>query len=239
MNKPKIDLGILAHNFEGNEANPRIITTCIDESDFLKLKNYSKASGVTLNDMFLASYFITLHKLWNNDVKAIACAVDLRKYLHNKTAPGLCNLTSNLVCTVESCNDSFKSMLKQVSESMKIQKNNTSCLNDVFLLNKAYKYLPYSISKKLISKVLTNPPIAISNIGLIDDKKLKFKNLTVKSSFITGAIKHVPNFQVAITTFKNRVTLSTNMFASEKDEKDIKEFLNFFKNELLTECNVI
>lgn len=72
----------------------------------------------------------------------------------------------------------------------------------------------------------------MTNIGIIDKKKLIFGGLNIKDAFICGSIKYNPYFQVAITTFDNEVTLSINFCGTYNDKNKIKEFLTVFDKEL-------
>lgn len=77
-----------------------------------------------------------------------------------------------------------------------------------------------------------NPPIALTNIGLIDKNQLVFDNVKIKNVYINGAIKYNPYFQVAVTTFNNEPTFSINFYGTEKDKEKVNNFLLTFDDEL-------
>lgn len=226
-------------SLQGDENNPRIYTGHITRDDFVSVKKMAKENKVTINDVFMAAYFIALYKTWGKRAQSIVCAVDLRKYLGKEQINGLCNMTSNLVCSIQNNGEmnTFEQMLKAVNKSMDMQKKSYDCMNQVYLLNLIYNRLPFMISKRIIKKVLKNPPIAFTNLGIIDDKKLYFSGSDIKKCFITGSIKYVPNFQVAVSTFKADVTVSINLKVKSSEEDKINKFIKCFINEIISACS--
>ena len=72
-----------------------------------------------------------------------------------------------------------------------------------------------------------------TNVGVIDDRKLKFKGCIVKSCFMTGAYRKSPDFQLTVSTFRNICTLSCALIGDAKDEKIGQAVLEQVKQELL------
>ncbi|HRN17137.1 MAG TPA: hypothetical protein PLF38_08850, partial [Xylanibacter oryzae] len=71
-----------------------------------------------------------------------------------------------------------------------------------------------------------------TNLGVIDERRLYFGNHNIESAYITTAIKKNPYFQLSVSTFKDRCTLSASLFAAEEDVKLVNEILDNIKNEL-------
>lgn len=217
----------------GDKDNPFIFTRKISSSRFLRIKSFAKENSATINDVILSAYIRTLHKVLGINHIPIPCAVDLRKYLPGRKAEGICNLTSNIVCDIgEDIGKTFRDTLLKVKCEMDAEKKSYSCLNGPFMLENLFRTLPYKTAKKILGSVYKNPPIAMTNIGIIDKNKLMFDELNIKDVFICGSIKYKPYFQIAITTFDNEVTLSINFCGTESDRKNILNFLCMFDNEL-------
>lgn len=100
------------------------------------------------------------------------------------------------------------------------------------LLELVFCIFPYQMAKRAILKKYRNPPFAMSNIGIIDSKRLCFDSSSVVSAYITGSIKYSPFFQLALSTFKNQVTLSAAFHGTERDKGKIKHFLAAIDHEL-------
>lgn len=74
----------------------------------------------------------------------------------------------------------------------------------------------------------------MSNIGIIDENKLFFKNSVVDNCLITGMIKNSPYFQLAICTFKNTINMNAAVNGSKSDRNLITNFLNDIHEEIIS-----
>ena len=159
--------------------------------------------------------------------------IDLRRYLSERKAKAICNLTSTIICDIGSeIGDSFDETVTKVKYAMDGQKSNFPGLNGLFILDSIFKLLPYPIVKKIMESVFVNPSIALTNIGIIDKEKLKFDNLNIEDAFITGSIKYYPYFQLALTSFDDTITFTINIYGTERDRQQIKSFFSLLDNEL-------
>jgi len=95
-----------------------------------------------------------------------------------------------------------------------------------------YELFPYPMAKKIIMKSFSNPPLSLTNIGIIDHNKLQFEGVNATSSYMTGSIKYKPYFQIGVTTFKQCMTLTVNFHGTPNDEQEIKDFLQLMDEEL-------
>lgn len=227
--------GLSRHNdsilldLEGDRQSPFIATHVIPANRFLAAKAYAKARGATVNDVMLAAYLRALQKLLPGKTTAIQCILDLRKYLPAPAAPApalFCNLTSNLVCDIGSeVGADFDDTLLKVKRVMDDEKSSVSCLNLIALLEAIRRILPYPVFKKAVLRFYRNPPLAMSNIGVIDRGRLVFGGAAVVGAYITGSIKYRPFFQLALSTFGDEVTLSAAFHGTPDDRRRIGNLL--------------
>jgi NRPS condensation-like uncharacterized protein len=120
----------------------------------------------------------------------------------------------------------------KLSQEMNLKKTTDIGLNGFVKLSLIDKLLNKEKSYKLMKEKLVNPPICMTNIGVIDDQKLLFNGTSIKSAFVCGSIKYRPHFQIALSSFKNTITLSSNLYGSHQDYETISEFLAEIENEL-------
>lgn len=211
---------------EGNRNTPFIITHTIGRDRFLVAKAYAKRYGATVNDLLLATYLRALHHVLPDRTAAIQCVLDLRKFLPRRNSAGPCNLTSNLVCDIgPDVGEKFSDTLLKVKHVMDKEKAQASCLHLIMLLETVFHVLPYSIAERAVLKEYRNPPLAMSNIGVIDSGRLLFDGVQVTSAYITGSVKYSPLFQLALSTFKDEVTLSAAFHGTKSDREKLGHFL--------------
>lgn len=169
---------------------------------------------------------LTLHNMFRwNDI-TIPCPVDLRRFNINANN-SVCNLTGNYYCHVRfSDNSTFEKVCNSISAQMCVQKNSSLCLKEPILLHILYRMLPLSILKEVLSKKISVPMTSYTNLGKIDEARLTFQEASVSDAFIVTAAKLVPYFQLAVSTYKNRCTLSACTYASGKSYDLICSVMN-------------
>ncbi|MDP4095037.1 MAG: condensation domain-containing protein [Bacillota bacterium] len=231
LSKQKVKYNI---SFEGDNKNPLFITTEISNEEIARLKLYAKNHDATLNDIILTAYARVLNKETGNEEIILPCPVDLRKYVRDNTKTGICNLTSNFICDVIiNKNELFAETLNKVSSQMKIQKSDDSCLKSIITLEFAFTILPFFIVKKLFFKVFTIPVVSYTNLGIIDNRSLSFDGIETADAYMTGAVKYNPYFQIAVSTYNGKCTLSCNMYGTDNDKKRMEQLLSDVKKELI------
>lgn len=216
----------------GDLKTPFIEQRKIPRDTFCSLKTYVNKHNATVNDLFLSAYIRSLYKIFGHAV-AIPCTVDLRKYLVNHKAEGICNLCTNLSCNVgKEIGQSFNQTLDKVKRVMDKEKSSTSCLKSITLLEKVFDILPYKTAKKIVDKSFSNAPIAFTNIGVLDKSRLTFGRTEIAQAYMTGSIKYAPYFQLAVSTFDNQVTLSVNLYGTQSDKNTVSLFFDNIIHEL-------
>lgn len=226
-------------NLEGDKRNPFFVTCQISKDKFKMIKMYTRSKGVTLNDIVIAAYIRSLSRKTGNDRIILPCPVDLRKYLSEGKPHGICNLTSNYICDITvNKKDTFYDTMMQVSHQMKKQKENKNHLKPIMLLEFVFHIVPFRILQKSFHKLFTIPVVSYTNLGIIDKKSLQFGNTDIMEAFLTGAVKYVPYFQIAISTFDDNCTISCNLHGTTKDKIWIEAFLQEIKKEIESESGI-
>ncbi len=213
-------------------SNPFIEIRTINKERFCMIKTYAKEHEATVNDIMLTAYIRVLFQLFGKCV-TIPCTVALRKYLPNHKGESFCNLCTNLTCNIgEETGKTFEETLYKVKQVMNKQKSDIACVKSIVMLEKVFDIFPYKIARGIVEKKFVNPPIAFTNIGVIDKKKFAFGNIEIIEAYMTGSIKYNPYFQLAVSTFDNVATLSVNLYGNQSDKNKVNIFLDRFINEL-------
>ncbi len=219
-------------DLEGDIDNPIIEMRTISKDYFCRLKAYAKEHDVTVNDVILTAYMRVLFELFGHTI-VVPCVVDLRKYLPNRKANGICNLISNLTCNIGSeIGTAFEQTLYKVKQVMDKQKADISCIKSLVLMEKVFDIIPYKFARGIIAKNYSHAHIEFTNIGIINKTQLVFGNIEITEAFITGSIKYSPCFELAVSTFDDRPTFCVNLFGTQSDKNKISHFLNNLINEL-------
>ena len=218
---------------KGDKSNPFVSICRLNKEQLNRIKNLAKSNNASVNDIFLTAYIHALHKITNCTNIAIPCPVDLRKYKKVGQTCGICNLTGNYFCNVTVNPDStFKSILSNVKNQMKSNKESTACLKGPMLFHIMFHVLPFNLVRKLFYKISPIPITSYTNLGIIDSEKLCFGSLSINDAFISTAVKYAPYFQLSISTYKDCCTFTSSVHGTEEDKRFVDCFLNDIGNKL-------
>ena len=112
------------------------------------------------------------------------------------------------------------------------EKQRDNCLHLVALLEFVFQLFPFPLLKKAVLKAYRNPPFAMSNIGILDHRRLMFDGVPARSAFMSGSIKYNPYLQLAVSTYRNKITLSIAFHGTPEDRAAIEHFLSQVEHEL-------
>ena len=232
-NNKRSDLGFPIH--DGETTEPFIVNQIIDETHFNEIIKYSKEHQVTVNDIVLTAYYRVLSKLLSMEGNAmiIPIMVDMRRYLTDNNFCALTNLSSTVITNITvDQEETFEQTLRKVNHEITIKKEANIGLNAFVKLNAVTKLTGNKLSYRLIQKGLNNPLICMTNIGIIDTGRLYFSGSKILNVFICGSIKYRPHFQLAISTFRNQITLTCNLYGDNEDKRRMRSFLSEMVREL-------
>lgn len=217
---------------KGDKANQFISICHLSKQQFYRIKVFARTNNTSINNIFLAAYIYTLHKVTGCTHISVPCPVDLRKYKKPGQTCGICNLTGNYFCDVTVNSDStFTSILSKVSSQMKANKESTACLKGPMLFHMMFHALPFNLVRKLFYKISPVPVTSYTNLGIIDSDKLRFGKLSADNAFISTAVKYVPYFQLSVSTYKDCCALTSSLHGTEEDRKIVDSFLHNIENE--------
>lgn len=217
----------------GDLSNPVIIIRSIEPEQCITIKQFAKSAHVSLNDIFLTAYVRALYLVTGCSRVTVPCPVDLRKYRADGQICGICNLTSNYYCDVTlQPEEAFADTLKQVSGQLRAQKESDECLKGPMLFSALYHLLPIGALQKIFYKISPVPVTSYTNLGILDDGKFRFGELSIANAFLSTAVKKAPYFQLSISTYGGRATLTSSLYATDGDQKMVEGFLD----SIILEC---
>jgi len=207
---------------DSTEDKNQIIKRVISEEEFNILKTNSKKMGITINDAIMAMVFRSIYEingLSDNTPITISGAIDLRKHIKNAGLDsGLANHTAWMALRTLEKGATMQDTIINVIRATKVHKRDKFMgLYSLPLLKLAFTIFPPAISEFAIKLGYSNPLLAVSNIGLLDEKKLSFIGLELMDGFMSGAVKYKPFFLMSLTTLKNKITLSTAIRGRQED----------------------
>ena len=200
-----------------------------------KIGMFAKKKGVTVNDIFCTAYIrVVSNNLEKNEKEiAIPIMVDMRKYKKKEKEISISNQTSmeSISCVVYP-EESFADTLKKVSSQIREKKKGFMGLSTFVFLQILFSTFGEKYSYKILRKKMTNSKIAMTNIGILDDKRLRLDGIEILEALLCGSIKYRPYIQIAISTYQEQMVLSCNLYGSKENKKEIKKILDGMEKEL-------
>lgn len=196
---------------------------------------FAKKKGVTVNDIFCTAYMrvISGHLGQNGKEIVLPIMVDMRKYKKRAREISISNQTSmeSISCVVFA-EETFTDTLRKVSSQMREKKRGFMGLSTFAFLQILFSTLGEQYSYKLLKKKMTNSKIAMTNIGILDDKRLRLDGIEILEALMCGSIKYRPYLQIAISTYQEQMVLSCNLYGSKDNKKEMKKILDGIEKEL-------
>ncbi len=228
---------------EGGNVQPFILTCTLERDRVAALKDYCRARGATLNDAVLTAYYRRLFHLLalrpGVEIE-IPVMVDMRRYLaESGEFESLTNLSSMQVTQLDyQPEERFEGTLGRVKAVMDEKKGADIGLNGFIKLNLLYSVLGDKIANGRLKTSLKNPLICMTNVGILDRARMAFGSLYPSDAFLCGSIKYKPYFQLAMSSYDGRLTLSVNQYGDVDDRARIGAFLDEVEAEL-TQFDVV
>jgi len=201
------------------------------------VRAHARRHGATLNDEILAAFYLCLFRALDVppvERLAIPIMVDMRRYLE----PGapfalLTNLSSTAMTSLERRPDEpFDATLARVKATMDTKKGGAIGVNAFFKLDLLFRHCGDARANRILRRRLENPLVCMTNIGVIDEARLSFAGVRPSDAFLCGSIKYKPYFQLAVTAYRDEITLSSNLYGGTADRRRVEAFLAEVEAEL-------
>ncbi|MBE5961923.1 MAG: hypothetical protein E7256_11195 [Lachnospiraceae bacterium] len=206
----------------------------IKKDEYRLIRQYLNRHGITMNDLIMGVYYKTLWNVFHYPLRTLCTVIDLRRYMEDPNQIGLCNQTGNAYTTI--CHAErmpFEKLLAEIHDQMHQEKEQGYCLKQIRLVKAVFsKFLP-NTSRKLIRIGISNPQVALTNLGIIDPKRVTFYGLKTIECFLSPSLKRAPNFQLAVSTYQEEMMLQVNLKVSKMEKEAIERFLEEFRCVLL------
>jgi NRPS condensation-like uncharacterized protein len=210
----------------------------VSKASFRRVKEFAKDRKATFNDALLAALFRTLFAINNtapDKPMIIQVSIDLRRYLPNRRAEAICNLSGALYVSLTRVPDEpFEGTLARVAEAMNKLKQEypgvESAAGLEYLFSQGFVWLEKYLAESaaLGRKYGVTFPL-LSNFGVLE--KYCFGELQVTAGYVTSPVMYPPGYMLGASTFNDELTLSIG-YCGEENTKQINAFLDAFVAEL-------
>ena len=228
------------------------IRTCSPDR-LTAIKNVTKSLGATVNDILLAAFFSALCDYIHPEpglTVPILVSIDMWRYLNRidpvhsckepssgSAAPALpldeiVNMSVAFNITMPTGTYTFKERIRQATAAMRVHKANNPGLASAIDIE-SFGYANYAGIRERVRTMTESAwgsaaktPF-LGNIGVLPESSTAFSpTLPVTTAFITGIVINPPGFALAVTTFRNCITLSIGYGSGSIPPKTMEGFMD-------------
>ncbi|KPJ52031.1 MAG: hypothetical protein AMJ37_03665 [Dehalococcoidia bacterium DG_18] len=202
------------------------------------LVKYGRERDATINDIVVAAFFRAIARggNWNGRAQLrLNTTVDLRRYIPNGKAEGICNLSGiEFVRLGTALGDNINSTLTRVTEITKHRKNRWIGFSTYLIQEPLMTVLPWGLRMKAFQHISQkgmekgNSPPAITNMGPIAMEDVTFDTSPVKA-WLLPPPHYPPLFGPSLSGYRGTLTLSAGVYPSQR------EAVSRFFDEVLSE----
>ncbi len=179
---------------------------------------HARKHGATLNDLFVAALFHAISHLAKekiNTTPRLVCTVDLRRYLPEKQAGALCNLSGFFVPRLlQIPGTDLDRTLVEVKRFIDDKKTKDMGLSFMLVDSLLTAPLPFVAFRALMKKIVDrirlseNFPPALTNLGAVEEEALDFGGFHPISAEVLVPPTGPPFFALGLSGYKDCLTLS-------------------------------
>jgi NRPS condensation-like uncharacterized protein len=207
----------------------------VSTDELAALKVHVKSLGCTVNDALLAAYARVAARILDTDFVVLPCPANLRQFFTEEPALTIANMTGSYVLPVTiGSDDGFDATLKQIHESLRLRKKYRRPFTKIRAVELVCRMLPSAIVYILIRKFNYILPISYTNMGIVDNQKLRFEGCAATDCFLTGSYRHSPDFHLSVSTFRDNLSLCATVLGSDRRRELCQDALKHIKKELVT-----
>jgi NRPS condensation-like uncharacterized protein len=205
-----------------------------------QLKLLSRQHQATINDILITALARGIYEYLdapNGTPLRLVNTVDLRRYMPRGEAEALCNLSCfSYPCLGPKTDQTFTEQLSIASHTMQTLKKDVLGMGDVPSVGLLVRWAPFGILRvlfvPLIKRLYPMMSPAFTNMGRIDEDKLRFDDVGIEHAWLTASVIYPPFLVGGISGFRNRITLSLGHCETSLDKTKADQLLSNIANHL-------
>ena len=217
------------------------------------MKSYGKAKGATINDLILTALFRAMFEISKPPYGTpmdIPLTIDLRKFLPDKKAEAIRNLSSGVVMRLDrKPHETFEETLSRVvAITTKVKKGRPSIRGlkwgeFIETMNFHQVCAFFEAESKFINMISQSPinvfdkccPI-LSNFGFISKSLINFGENVVSDAYIIPPVVRAPGILLVASTYNDVITLGVGYYKASIQKSHMEGLLAKIRDELVEGC---
>jgi NRPS condensation-like uncharacterized protein len=212
--------GILPKIKDITTVDKYVVKRIVQKPDFLKIKQSCKNNGITINDLLLTSFWLSIldvYSIPDNYPYLFMIPFDMRRYITDDKKNIVGNFSSaEFIKFDRKTNESFIDAALRVSILMKKAKDNIPGIRALLMNRLSFLQGIKKIEELYKTAALYKSGFCnLSNVGIIENSKVTFSETKPVDAYICGPIQYPRGLIITAATFNGTLTLTCS--SSDKD----------------------
>ncbi|MCI1857735.1 MAG: hypothetical protein LKI80_06175 [Sporolactobacillus sp.] len=191
----------------------------IPKLSFQKIHQKAKHEHLTINDVIMAAYMAELARMTKQTKIALPCPIDLRPFLPSLSS-AIANLTGEYGLAISiRRGDGLSSIAGKIHDQITSLSKERAFLQSIPTLLSIDHKLPVFLIRRIIAKYYHVQSVSYTNFGILD-QRFHFDGKPILHCTLTGSFRKTPQFQLAVSTYRQVCTLSFCMIGSRLNRQE-------------------
>jgi len=217
------------------------------------MKSYGKARGATINDLILTAVFRAMFEISRPPYGIpmdIPLTIDLRKFLPDKKAEAIRNLSGGVVIRLDrKPKENFEDTLSRIVALTTVVKNGRPSIRSLkwaeFIESMNFHQIcAYFKAESQLINMMSQSPVNVfdkccpilSNFGFISKSLIKFGENVVTDAYIIPPVVRAPGILLVASTYNGVITLGVGYYKSSVNRSHMEGLLDKIRDELVEGC---
>lgn len=206
------------------DGEPLYLRRTLAREAFMAARAWAAERGAAVDDLLLAAYCMTLRAQLEPHVGAdapVQFSCDYRPWLPSGTRPAFGNLSGSWWVDSHICGESLERSVRAIAEQSERWRAGRPAVSAA-LSSRLAEVMPYRLlarSARVDEASLGHGYPALTNVGVIDDARLRFDDAETTDAMVVGPIGLPPGFVLGACTFGDRLTLTAGIHTGSADRR--------------------
>jgi NRPS condensation-like uncharacterized protein len=211
-----------------------LLTASLPTESFKPLRATAKTMGFTVNTLLMAALALACRRMRGMDKFLLPCTMDMRGFAPPDARRGITNLSCECPCIIQiDTGDLMEDVMTKYAKEMKVYRQRFRGVNQLIRWELLTRVSYFRLVGRIFQTTLNPYPLGTTNMGIVDEDCVRFDGASVRSAHMVAAAVPFPAFTIAMSTFRDELTLSVYTEGNEARKVFIRTFLATMMEELM------
>jgi NRPS condensation-like uncharacterized protein len=211
-----------------------LLTMSLPAENFKHLRATAKTLGFTVNTLFMSALALAWRRARGVDEFLLPCTMNQRSFVSSGAHRGITNLSGDCLCIIRiSPDDMMENVMAKYTKERAPYQQRLAGVSQLVRWEIMSRFAYFRLASRMLWRMFVSYPLSTTNLGIIDEDCVRFGTVSVRSAHIIAAAPPSPAFTVAMSTFRDEMTVSASVEGDEGAKDFIRAVFAMMREELL------